>query len=70
MAGGLLAKTRASLILLNALVARSMMAKEEPVSLSRWSQSFRRTNIRATFCPLPPGPEPTVEKTETTLSFS
>ncbi|MNN66380.1 hypothetical protein D3C81_1819510 [compost metagenome] len=70
MAGGLLANTRASLIWLNALVARSIMANEVPVVASRSSQSFKRTNMRATFCPFPPGPEPTVEKTDMMLSFS
>ncbi len=51
IAGGLLAITRASLILLNAFVARSIMANGA-VLLSRSLQSFRRINIRATF-PVP-----------------
>ncbi len=70
IAGGLLAITRPSLILWKALVARSMMANEVRSLPGRSSQFFRRTNRRATFWPLPPGPAPMVENTDSTLSFS
>jgi hypothetical protein len=69
IAGGLLAKTR-FVNLIKRFGGAFNDGKGGAGFGSRSSQSFRRTNIRATFCPLPPGPEPTVANTDSTFCFS